>query len=170
MQNDRCFIEWFLMCAAYYSPDLTWFVEGQSPDHCAGFCNFGNPHLSYPYCSYIFLKRDKGYEVKCIGENTMVWSIFQLTDEQARTYYLCSYNIPVFFGQWLYWMNERGEYAKVAEYTDTPDECEENDLFYFSPDKHLWKYSKIDKDGDLIAFREEPALRLILDGVNSHFE
>lgn len=169
-KNDRCFVEWLLMCAAYYSPDITWFVEGQTPDHNAGFLTIGSPYTCTPCCSYIILKRVKGYEVKCIGDDVLVWSIFQLSDEQDRTYYMCSYNIPTFFGQWLYWKNERGEYLKVAECTDTPDECEENDMFYFSPDKLLWKYSRIDKDGDLVALRDEPALRLFLDGANSRFE
>lgn len=86
------------------------------------------------------------------------------------TYYLCSQNMPILFGQWLYWQNEQSEYLRVAEYTDTPDECEENDMFYFSPDKLLWKYSRIDKDGDLVALRDEPALRLFLDGANSRIE
>lgn len=168
--NDRCFFEWFMMCAAYYSPDITWFVEGQTPDHNAGFCNFGNAYRAFPCCSYVFLKRDKGFEVECIGEGIEVESIFLLTDEQNRTYYLCSQNMPILFGQWLYWRNEQGEYLRVAEYTDTPDECEENDMFYFSPDKLLWKYSRIDKDGDLVALRDEPALRLFLNGANSRIE
>lgn len=169
-QNDLCFIEWFLMCAAYYSPDLTWFVEGQTPDHCAGFCNLGNPYTATPYVPYVFLKRDKGFEVKCIGDRTEVWSIYQLADEQDRTYYLCSHNMPTHFGQWLYWRTDQGDYHRVAEYTDAPDECEGNDLFYFDPKKHIWKYSKIDENGDLKALRDEPAFRLILDGDNSRFE
>lgn len=169
-RNDRCFIEWFLMCTAYYSPDITWFVEGQTTDHCAGFLNIGNPYTHTPCCSYIILKRDKGYEIKLIDDDILVWSIYQLSDESNRTYYLCSYNIPVFFGQWLYWKNEQGEYIKVAENTDAPDECDGNDLFYFDPKKHIWKYSKIDKNGDLKALREKPAFRLVLDGDKSRFE
>ncbi len=169
-KNDRCFIEWLLMCAAYYSPDITWYVEGQTPDHNAGFLTIGNPYTCTPYCSYIILKQDKGYEVKCIGDDVLVMELFQLSDNQDRTYYLCSYNIPSLFGQWLYWENDRGEYLKVAEYTDTPDECEGNDIFRFDPEQLWWQYAYINDDADLVPLREEPALRLSLDGANSRFE
>lgn len=170
MKEDYCFIDWFMMCVAYYSPVLPWVIEEQTPDNCAGYINIGNPYVATPCCCYLFLQRDKGFEVKCLGKNSMALEMFQLSDEQDRTYYICSYNIPSMFGQWVYWKTEQGEYLKVAEYTNTPEECEGNDIFLFSPEKLWWQSAYVNDDGDLIAICEEPALRLFIDGANSHFE
>ena len=166
---DLCFIDWFMMCAAFYSPDITCLVEKQSSNHNAGFNNVGRYYNSIPWWPYAFFKCDKGFEVVNLGDYNKVEKVFELCDDENRKYYLFSSNSS-YFHQWLYWRNDHGEYIKVAEYKDTPDDCEGSDLFYFSPEKLLWKYSRIDNNGNLIALREEPALRLFLNGAHSRIE
>ncbi len=56
---DMTYAEWFLMLAAYYSPDITCLVHMQTPNHCAGIQNFGSQYNYNPWWSYIFLKRKK---------------------------------------------------------------------------------------------------------------
>lgn len=90
--TDMVYGECLMMCAAFYSPDITCLVEMQTPDHCAGIFNYGTSYNQQPWWSYLFLKRAKGYEVICLGDFVVVRSIFQLEDSQNRKYYLCSNN------------------------------------------------------------------------------
>lgn len=51
---DLVLAEWVMMCAAYYSPDITCLVDTQTPDHHAGFYNFGKSYNDAPWWSYLF--------------------------------------------------------------------------------------------------------------------
>ena len=84
--TDMVYGECLMMCAAFYSPDITCLVEMQTPDHCAGIFNYGTSYNRQPWWSYLFLKRKKGYEAICLGDFVAVRSIFQLEDAQKRKY------------------------------------------------------------------------------------
>lgn len=169
--TDLALAEWVMMCAAYYSPDITCLVETQTPDHRAGFYNFGEAYNPAPWWSYLFVKRAKGYEVISLGDEVKVRSIFQLSDEQGRTYYLCANNIGgAEFGQWLFWAKDGDTYVKVAELHDAPlKDDAESPCYYFDKTKLNWKYAQEDNVGNLVATDDKPALRLTLDGENSRF-
>lgn len=78
--TDMVYRESFMMCAAFYSPDITCLVEMQTPDHCAGIFNYGTRYNRQPWWSRLFLKCKKGYEAICIGDFVTVCSIFQLEE------------------------------------------------------------------------------------------
>lgn len=169
---DLVLAEWVMMCAAYYSPDITWLVETQTPDHRAGFYNFGKSYNPAPWWSYLFVKRDKGYQVFFLGDEVKVRNIFQLSDNENRTYYLCSNNInPIEFNQWLFWAKDDNTYLKVSECCDAPQKYgDENQRYYFDSKNLLWKYAKEERGtGRLIATEDTPAITLVLDGENSFF-
>lgn len=65
---DLVLAEWVMMCAAYYSPDITCLVDTQTPDHSIGFYNFGKSYNDASWWSYKFVKREKGYQVLCLGD------------------------------------------------------------------------------------------------------
>lgn len=171
--TDLVYGEWFMMCAAYYSPDITCLVDTQTPDHRAGFYNYGRPYNDMPWWAYLFLEREKGYEVVCLGDFVAVRSIFQLEDELHRKYYLCSNNHTSFeFNQWLYWAKDNGSIIRVTECHTAPRPDETETLHYFfDPNRLIWKYARKDNaNGRLVAISEEPALTLMLDGEDSRFE
>lgn len=170
--TDLALAEWVMMCAAYYSPDITCLVETQTPDHHAGFYNFGEAYNPGPWWAYLFVKREKGYEVVGLGDFVKVRSIFQLADNQNRTYYLCANNYGgAEFGQWLIWAKGADDYVRVAELHDAPQRGDdaEDERYYFDKTKLAWKYAMEDASGRLVATDDAPALRLTLDGVNSKF-
>ena len=114
--TDMVYGECLMMCAAFYSPDITCLVEMQTPDHCAGIFNYGTSYNRQPWWSYLFLKRKKGYEAICLGDFVAVRSIFQLEDAQKRKYYLCSdNNTSLEFNQWLYWVKGEDDIRRVAD-------------------------------------------------------
>lgn len=165
--------EWFMMCAAYYAPDITCLVNTQTPDHCAGFYNFGDEYNSAPWWPYAFIKRKKGYEAIRLGSDVKVRSVFQLEDKQRRKYYLYSDNLTsIEFHQWLFWKKEDGSYVKVAECDNAPEINDiDFDEYYFDKNNLLWKYAKLKGNSDdLIAIDAPPALTLVLDGMNSCFK
>lgn len=169
---DLLLAEWVMMCAAYYSPDITCLVETQTPDHRAGFNNIGKDYNDAPWWAYLFVKREKGYQVISLGDYVKVRSIFQLSDSQGRTYYLCSNNfMDEGFGQWLYYAKDSETYIKVAECKDAQqNEDAGNKRYYFDKNNLIWKYARIERQtGKLIATQQEPAIKLILDGENSRF-
>ena len=170
--TDIVYGEWFMMCAAFYSPDITCLVETQTPDHKAGIFNLGKTYNDAPRWAYLFLKRERGYEMIGLGDIVAARSIFQLEDKQNRKYYLGSDNLAAYeFNRWLYWAKNDTEIVKVAECHNSPDTDDVYDLqFYFDCNRLIWKYAKKDqKTGKLIAISEEPALTLLLDGENSRF-
>lgn len=168
--TDFVYGEWFMMCAAYYSPDITCLVEMQTPDHRAGIFNFGKEYNDNPWWAYLFLKRKKGYEVTCLGDFVAARRIFRLEDEQNRTYYLCSDNNSMLeFRQWLYWAKDADEIVKVAECAEAPSDDGDTE-YYFDRNRKIWKLAKWDKaTGKLVATGEKPAMSLILDGTKSRF-
>lgn len=170
--TDIVYGEWFMMCAAFYSPDITCLVETQTPDHQAGIFNLGKAYNDAPWWAYLFLKRKRGYEMIGLGDVVAARSIFQLEDKQHRKYYLCSDNFGVCeFNQWLYWAKNDNEIVKVAECHKLPNTDDQFDIqLHFDRNRLIWKYAKKDqKTGKLIAISEEPALTLLLDGENSRF-
>lgn len=170
--TDIVLPEWFMMCAAYYTPDITCLVSTQTPDHCAGFYNFGDAYNPTPWWTYAFFKREKGYEAMCLGYEEKIRSVFQLEDEQHRKYYLFSNNLTFGFHQWLFWKKEDGSYVKVAECDEAPQlENIEFDEYYFDKNNLVWKYAKSkDNSDNLIAVDAVPALTLVLDGASSCFK
>lgn len=172
-RTDLVYGEWFMMCAAFYAPDITCLVQTQTPDHRAGFYNFGASYNSSPWWSYVFFKRKKGYEMKCLGDMVAVRSIFQLEDSQHRKYYLCSDNwSSLEFCQWLFWAKSDNATVMVAECKDAPRYDDKGGVsYYFDRNRLIWKFTKIEEHtGREIAISEKPALRLLLDGEKSRFE
>lgn len=169
--TDMVYGECLMMCAAFYSPDITCLVDMQTPDHCAGIFNYGTSYNDQPWWSYLFLKRKKGYEAICLGDYVAVRSIFQLEDAQKRKYYLCSdNNSPLEFNQWLYWVNGADEICCVAECHDAPMDGDV-ESYYFDKNRQIWRYAKWDEAKlQLIATSESPAMVLHLDGKNSRFD
>lgn len=171
--TDLVLPEWFMMCAAFYAPDITCLVNTQTPDHCAGFYNFGDQYNSAPWWAYAFMKRHKGYEVIRLGSDMKVRSVFQLEDKQHRKYYLYSDNLTTIeFHQWLFWKANDGSYIKVAECDKAPDYGDiDFDSYYFDKNSLIWKYAKYRGNWeDLIAVDAPPALTVVLDGMNSCFK
>lgn len=171
--TDLVYGEWFMMCAAFYAPDITCLVQTQTPDHKAGFFNYGGGYNSSPWWSYVFFKRKKGYEMKCMGDMVAVRSIFQLEDSQHRKYYLCSDNwSSMEFNQWLFWAKNDNATMKVAECKEAPMyEYNGGVGYYFDRNRLIWKFTKTDENtGKPIAVSDEPALRLLLDGEKSRFD
>ena len=168
--TDMVYGECLMMCAAFYAPDITCLVEMQTPDHCAGVCNYGTSYNRQPWWAYLFLKRKKGYEVICLGDNVAVRSIFQLEDSQNRKYYLCSDNeSSLEFNQWLYWVKDEGDICRVAECHKAPMDGEA-ESYYFDKNRLIWKYTKWDEaKHQLLATSESPAMTLCLDGEKSCF-
>ncbi len=170
---DIGFSEWFLMMAAYYSPDITCLVHMQTPNHRAGVQNFGSQYNYNPWWSYIFLKRNKGFEVRRIrGDETKIDKIFQMEDDKHRLYYLCSNNLSdIEFLQVLFWVKSDDDVVLVTQCDSLPNKGDFNyDEIYFNPEKKVWHYCKEDKKtGNLIPVSETPALSLFLDGDNSRF-
>lgn len=169
--TDMFYGECLMMCAAFYSPDITCLVEMQTPDHCAGIFNYGTSYNQQPWWAYLFLKRKKGYEVKCLGDFVAVRSIFQLEDSQNRKYYLCSDNYSSLeFNQWLYWVKGEDDICCVAECHEAPMDGD-FEFYYFDKNRLVWKYAKWDEaKHQLIATSESPAMVLHLDGEKSSFD
>lgn len=173
VEFDMAFAEWFLMLAAFYSPDITYLVHMQTPNHCAGIHNFGSAYNDSPWWSYIFLKRSKGFEVRRLGEdNVKINKIFQIVDEKNRLYYLCSNNESrVEFLQFLFLVEDDEHISLVAECNQLPiDEDTEFEECYYNPDQHAWYCCNRDNSsGKLIPISEHPVLTLKLDGKKSCF-
>lgn len=169
--TDMVYGECLIMCAAFYSPDITCLVDMQTPDHCAGIFNYGTSYNDQSWWSYLFLKRKKGYEAICLGDYVAVRSIFQLEDDQKRKYYLCSdNNSPFEFNQWLYWVKGEDEICRVAECHDAPMDGDV-ESYYFDKNRQIWRYAKWDEAKlQLIATSDSPAMVLHLDGKNSRFD
>lgn len=171
--TDLVYSEWFMMCAAFYAPDITCLVETQTPDHKAGILNFGKGYNYNPWWGYLFIKREKGYETVALGDFVSARSIFQLEDRQHRKYYLCSDNLSALeFNQWLFWAKDSNHIVKVAECHKAPATDDEyHTQFYFDRNRLIWKYATTDPETDkLIATSEEPAMALLLDGLHSRFQ
>lgn len=169
--TDMVYGECLMMCAAFYSPDITYLVEMQTPDHYAGIFNYGTSYNRQPWWSYLFLKRKKGYEAICLGDFVAVRSIFQLEDAQKRKYYLCSdNNTSLEFNQWLYWVKGEDDIRWVAECHKAPMEGDV-ESYYFDKNRLIWKYAKWDETKQqLISTSDKPAMTLRLDGERSGFE
>lgn len=170
---DIGFSEWFLMCVAFYSPDITCLVQMQTPNHRAGILNFGSSYNYNPWWSYLFLKRSRGYEVRRIREdNTKINKIFQLEDDKHRLYYLCSNNISELeFLQVLYWVKDEDDVILVAQRESLLNIGEADyEEIYFNPELKVWNFCKKDnKSGKLLPVSSTPALMLKLDGEKSCF-
>ena len=169
--TDTAYGACLMMCAAFYSPDITCLVEMQTPDHCAGIFNYGTSYNRQPWWSYLFLKRKKGYEAICLGDFVAVRSIFQLEDAQKRKYYLCSdNNTSLEFNQWLYWVKGEDDILRVAECHKAPMEGDV-ESYYFDKNRLIWKYAKWDETNkQLISTSDKPAMTLRLNGERSGFE
>ena len=172
---DLTYAEWFLMLTAYYSPDITCLVHMQTPNHRAGVLNFGSQYNYNPWWSYLFFKREKGFEVRRIkGYETKIEKIFQLEDRQHRLYYLCSNNISnLEFLQVLFWAKGEYDVVYVGQYDSLHPQNEteiEYDYIYFNPDKKVWHYCNVDNlSRKLVPVSDIPALKLVLDGEKSRF-
>ncbi len=170
---DMTYAEWFLMLAAYYSPDITCLVHMQTPDHSAGIHNFGSRYNFAPWWAYLFLKRKKGFEVRRIKDDyTKIDRIYQFQDEQNRLYYLCSNNTSlVEFLQVLFWVKNEDDILCVAQ-CDSLTQSSKVDFeeIYFNPTQKAWYYCNKDKKtGNLRPVSEASALKLCLDGEKSRF-
>lgn len=171
---DMTYAEWFLMLAAFYSPDISYVVHMQTPDHHAGVFNFGQHYNDNPWWAYIILKREKGFEVQSMGEETKIRSIFQLENDSHRKYYLCSNNLSCHeFLQRLYWVKDDGNIVQVAECTESPikeSSIFDNNTYYFNKNNLMWQYCKINKHtGTLSPIKGTATMTLKLDGKNSCF-
>ena len=112
---DLTYAEWFLMLVAYYSPDITYMVHRHSPDYLVGVRNFGQEYNYNPWWSYLFFKRQKGYEVRAIGgDYSLITKLFQLDGSNHKKYYLCSNNSSeLSFIHYLYTFDRNGKLVEV---------------------------------------------------------
>lgn len=167
------FCEWFLMCVAYYAQDITCLVNMQTPDHRAGVLNFGSPYNNAPWWSYVILRRRKGFEAQCLGDESKITSIFQLEDNVSQRYYLCSNNTsPHVFCQELYWVKDDDVVVHVAGTAMAPvNGLVDFETYYFDVRNLSWRYCQWGgKHGDeRIAVSAVPALTLQLCGESSSF-
>lgn len=170
---DMTYAEWFLMLAAYYSPDITCLVHMQTPDHRAGIHNFGSRYNFAPWWCYIFFKRSKGFEVRRIGgEETKIDKLFQIVDEDNSLYYLCSNNSSIFeFLQVLFWDKGDNDIVMVADCDSLPvDNWDNFEECYYNPEQRAWYCSnKDERTGKMIPISSKPALVLKLERENSRF-
>lgn len=170
---NMTYAEWFLMLVAFYSPDITCLVQMQTPNHRAGILNFGSSYNYNPWWSYLFLKREKGFEVRRIrGDETKIDKIFQLEDNKHRLYYLCSNNISdIEFLQVLFWVKDEDDVVLVAQCESLPNKGDADyEEIYFNPEQKVWHCCKKEKkSGKLIPVSSAPALMLKLDGEKSCF-
>ena len=165
---DLFFSEWFMMCAAFYSPDITCLVEAQTPDHCAGYINWGQTYNPGPWWAYGFFKRENGFEVIRLCDYELVERVFELYDDHNHKYYLFSNN-SLDFHQYLFWEQSDGEFLKVAECSNE-NAIEGANCYYFNSEKMVWKYAYLSPDRTkLDAVGDKFAMKLDLDGVNSKF-
>lgn len=169
---DMTYAEWFLMCAAYYAPDISYIVDMQSPDHRAGALNLGQTYNDNPWWAYFICKRSKGYEVKFLGDDTKVTSLFQLQDEQNRKYYLCSNNDSrLTFLQQLFFAKGDNEIILAVSATDEPSsEGVDFDTYYFNEEQRAYYFCTWSKDyTQKTKVGDTPCLVLELDGEASRF-
>ena len=170
---DMTYAEWFLMLAAYYSPDITCLVHMQTPDHRAGIHNLGSRYKFAPWWSYLFLKKKKGFEVRRLKDDYIkIERIYQLQDKMNRLYYLCSNQTSVVeFQQILFWVKNEDEIIYVTQCDSLPGSSKINhEEIYFNPEQKVWYYCKVNREsGKIIPVSETPALRLCLDGNESRF-
>lgn len=171
--TDLVYGEWFMMCAAYYSPDITYLVDMQSTDHSVGALNYGKGYNTSPWWAYAIVKRKKGYEAMCLGDQVVVRSLFQIEDSSHRRYYLFSNNLTELeFFQALFFAPVENEAVKVDECTEPSayESVSVYDTFYFDQKSLIWKFCKTDnKTGKLQPTYSRPALKLSLDGIRSRF-
>lgn len=168
---DLSYAEWFLMMAAFYSPDITCLVHMQTPNHCAGIQNFGHTYNGGPWWSYVLLKRNKGYEVRRIGsDETRIEKIFQIEDGD-NLYYLCSNNQLLEFIQILYWVKDPDTIVQVAQCDSLPAYPESDyDECFYNPNQRTWHCCNVDnKTGNRIPVTEKPSLALVLNKDKSYF-
>lgn len=168
---DLTFSEWFMMCAAYYAPDITCLVQTQTPDHRAGFYNFGRQYNGNPWWSYIFLKQKKGFEVRRVGDDDMeLTGVYQLEDKKHTTYYLFSNNFTTSsFWQELYMMNGNG-IEKVLEIDKFPvGENEMSADVYFDTKEAIWYQGAWEETDVFHQIEDRQKMRLILDGKKSRY-
>lgn len=168
---DLTIAEWFLMLAAYYSPDITCLVNMQSPDHFVGVLNFGNGCSGNLWWAFLVLKREVGYEVMRLrDDNVRITKLFQLEDENKRRYYLCSNNTSLGFLQILFWRKNSTTVMEVGSCERVHDVDTHFDELYFDPKTLVMSYCKEDtKTGKMIPVSTTPAMTLHLDGMNSRF-
>lgn len=169
---DMTYAEWFLMCAAYYAPDISYIVDMQSPDHRAGALNLGQAYNYNPWWAYFICKRSKGYEVKFLGDETKVTSLFQLQDEQNRKYYLCSNNDSrLTFLQQLFFVKGDNETILAASATEEPySEETDFDTYYFNEEQRAYYFCTWSKDyTQKTKVLDTPCMELKLDGEASKF-
>lgn len=167
---DMSYAEWFFMCAAYYAPDISYLVDMQSPDHRTGIMNLGQSYNDAPWWAYFVCKRQKGYEIKFLGEETKINSLFQLEDEHKRRYYLCSNNDLNL--QVLYFAKDDDgmiEVAKTRQMPKAKNVC--FDTYYFNAKELSWYFCKWDRDKQQrIKVCEQPCMKLNLRGEETEFQ
>lgn len=166
------FSEWFMMCASYYTPDITCLVDTQTPDHQAGYLNLGKSYNYNPWWAYMFVKRQKGFEVIGVeGDEVDLTGVYQFDDDKGQRYYLFSNNKNTNeFNQQLYF-REGTNIVKVAECKGFPDHDNGFDYVYFDKENRIWSRCTVD-DGFKVYTPIEGTdkLKLILDGRRSRFE
>lgn len=168
---DLTFAEWFMMLAAYYSPDITCLVNMQSPDHLVGVCNLGQGYSSFHYWQYLLVKREKGYEVRTISDDCFpITKLYQFEDDSHRKYYLCSNNSELTFKHLLYTFDEDETLAEVKFEDEIKFPDVDFDEIYFNPESLEWVLCKRnERTGKLIPVTEKPIMKLELKGKDSKF-
>lgn len=169
---DMKFSEWFMMCAAYYTPDITCLVDTQTPDHQAGYLNLGKSYNYNPWWSYMFVKRQKGFEViRVDGDEVDLTGVYQFDDDKRQRYYLFSNNKNTDeFNQQLYYRDGEN-IVKVAECKEFYKLEDGHDFLYFDKEKRVWSPCTTDKDFKVYTPIEgAEKVKLVLNGRNSRFE
>lgn len=168
---DMTFAEWFMMCAAYYTPDITCLVDTQTPDHKLGFCNFGASYNYNPWWAYKFIKRSKGFEViRVDGDYVKLTGVYQFDVDKNQKYYLFSNNTTTSeFHQELY-MEDSGNIVKIAEINEFPADEPSHDYIYFDKENIIWSRCTLDDDFKVYTPIEgTDRVGLVFDGKDSRF-
>jgi len=171
----------FMEQAVVHSPQIDFVTDFHSSDGKAGIWYFHEWCPYDPLYSFLVYATDDGLRMLTIGSDNdtkkgdvKITAIYNLTDEQGRTYYLCSNkDNDVYFRQYLYgWdghtmtllCHENGRVFNSDGLWDPGDYT-----ITFNPRTLQWDHC-LEKNGVYQRIEGSPSCRLILDWDKSHFE
>lgn len=166
----EAFLFRFMEQAARLSPQIDFLTDQQSPDYQAGiYCR--QYSCNPPMYAFLVYRADDRYKVELIGhkEQTTINHIYQFSDEQNRTYYLCSnHETSLSFAQYLYMGGEEGLESVCStllfQAKDIPDD---NEIF-FDPETRCWNFC-VKREEGYRKVRGTRTLNLVLNGNRSFF-
>lgn len=167
------FLFHFIEQAAIHSPQIDFVTTFHATDGKAGILYFPEWSGINPLYSFLVYETEQGYRVLTIGEKgcTKITSIYPLTDQRGRNYYLCSNNdFIVYFDQYLYgWDGQTMTYLCEPNHLTGWDRYDDGHKIVFNPTKLTWNYC-LPSNGVYQKAEDTTTLRLTLDWDKSKFE